>query len=187
MSRDAWKRYSDEGYKHYDVVNAGFKYNMMDLQASLGIHQLRRVEENWKRRSEIWGRFQEELKQYPIGLPAEPNADTRHAYHLYPILVDGERAGISRDRFIDTMTAHNIGVGVHYRSIPEHPYYQQTLGWKPEDFPSSMRVGRQTVSLPLSPGLTEQDAGDVIEAVKRTIEGPGIEGKMKMETFVSEG
>ncbi len=113
-----------------------------------------------------------------MGLPSAPEARTRHAYHLYPILIDAQRTGVSRDRFIETMTAHNIGVGVHYRSIPEHPYYQQTFGWKPEDYPNAMRVGRETVSLPLSPGLSDGDVGDVIEAVKRTIEGP-LMGKME--------
>ena len=186
MSRDAWKRYSDEGYKHYDVVNAGFKYNMMDLQAALGIHQLRRVEQNWKRRREIWQRYQRELAQFPIELPAEPEADTRHAYHLYPILVDPDRTPISRDQVIDTMTAHNIGVGVHYRSIPEHPYYRQTFGWRTEDFPHATRVGRQTLSLPLSPALSDEDVADVIEAVRRTIDGPRFDPKPRMETFVTD-
>jgi len=186
MSRDAWKRYSDEGYKHYDVVNAGFKYNMMDLQAAIGIHQLRRVEENWKRRREIWQRYGEELKGLPVGLPAAPEAGTRHAYHLYPILVDSDRTGVSRDGFIDTMTAHGIGVGVHYRSIPEHPYYQQTFGWRPEDYPHSTRVGRETVSLPLSPALSDADVGDVVEAVRRTVEGPQIDARTKIETYVGE-
>ncbi len=115
--------------------------------------------------------------------PAPPAPDTVHAYHLYPILIDAERTGISRDRFIETMTAHNIGVGVHYRSIPEHPYYQQTFNWKPEDFPHAMCIGRQTVSLPLSPALTDEDVTDVIEAVRRTMEGPQFTAHPRMETF----
>ena len=186
MSRDAWKRYSDEGYKHYDVVNAGFKYNMMDLQAAMGIHQLRRVEQNWNRRSEIWQRYDHELKQFPLILPAPPDPDTRHAYHLYPILIDPDRTGITRDQFIDTMTAHYIGVGVHYRSIPEHPYYQQTFDWRPENFPHATRIGRQTVSLPLSPALSDEDVADVTEAVRRTIEGPQFNLKPKLERFLPE-
>src|SRR5437870_8874201 len=97
MSKDAWKRFSDEGYKHYFVVETGFKYNMMDLQAALGIHQLRRVESNWKRRQEIWNRYDSAFADLPLTLPAEPEPDTRHAYHLYTILVDETRAGTSRD------------------------------------------------------------------------------------------
>jgi dTDP-4-amino-4,6-dideoxygalactose transaminase len=83
--------------------------------------------------------------------------------------VDETQTGISRDDFLSAMTAHNIGVGVHYLSIPEHPYYQQSFGWKPEDFPKAKRIGRQTVSLPLSAKLSDEDVGDVIEAVVRII------------------
>jgi dTDP-4-amino-4,6-dideoxygalactose transaminase len=166
MSKDAWKRFSDEGYKHYKVVECGFKYNMMDLQAAIGIHQLERIEQYWKRRQEIGRRYNEAFAGLPVGLPAEPEPDTRHAYHLYTILVDEKKTGISRDNFLDAMTRLNIGVGVHYLSIPEHPYYQETFGWKPEDYPIAMRIGRRTVSLPISAKLTDGDVEDVIEAVK---------------------
>jgi dTDP-4-amino-4,6-dideoxygalactose transaminase len=166
MARDAWGRFSDAGYKHYDVVNAGFKYNMTDLEAAIGIHQLRRVESNWKRRKQIWDRYNKAFADLPLTLPAPPEPNTRHAYHLYTILIDPERARVSRDRFMAEMTAHNIGVGVHYRSIPDHPYYRQTFGWDPEDYPNAMRIGRQTVSLPLSAGLSDDDVQDVIAAVR---------------------
>lgn len=166
MTKDAWKRFSDTGYKHYEVVDAGFKYNMMDLQAAVGIHQLRRVEPYWLRRQEIWRQYNEALAGLPLTLPADPEPGTRHAYHLYTVLIDEARAGISRDRFLDAMTGHNIGIGVHYRSIPEHPFYQQTFGWLPEHYPNAARIGRQTVSLPLSPKLTDEDVEDVIAAVK---------------------
>jgi len=167
MSRDAWKRFSDEGYKHYFVVECGFKYNMMDLQAAIGIHQLKRVESYWKRRQQIWQRYNEAFADFPIGLPTDPEPQTRHAYHLYTILVEEENCGVSRDAFLNAMTENNIGVGVHYLSIPEHPYYQKTFGWQPEDYPNAMRIGRQTVSLPISAKLTDEDVEDVIEAVKR--------------------
>ena len=169
MSKDAWKRFGDEGYKHYFVVECGYKYNMMDLQAAIGIHQLQRVEKYWKRRQQIWQRYNEAFADLPIGLPAEPETDSRHAYHLYTILVDEEKCGISRDTFLNAMTAQNIGVGVHYLSIPEHPYYQKTFGWRPEDYPNAMHIGRQTISLPISAKLTDQDVEDVIEAVYKTI------------------
>jgi dTDP-4-amino-4,6-dideoxygalactose transaminase len=169
MTKDAWKRFSDAGYKHYEVVEAGFKYNMMDLQAAIGIHQLQRIEPYWHRRREIWHRYNDAFANLPIGLPADPEPDTRHAFHLYTILIDANRTGISRDQFLDAMTAENIGIGVHYRSIPEHPFYQQTFGWKPEQFPHAMRIGRQTVSLPLSPKMTEGDVEDVIAAVQRIL------------------
>lgn len=166
MSKDAWNRFGDEGYKHYFVAECGFKYNMMDLQAAIGIHQLKRVDRNWQRRREIWQLYNEAFSDLPVGLPAQAEPDTRHAYHLYTILVDEDKTGISRDEFLNAMTANNIGVGVHYLSIPEHPFYHKTFGWKPEDYPNAMRIGRQTVSLPLSAKLTGEDAGDVVEAVR---------------------
>jgi len=169
MSKDAWKRFGDEGYKHYYVLECGFKYNMMDLQGAIGIHQLQRVELYWRRRQEIWQRYNEAFAGLPIGLPAEPEPDTRHAYHLYTILIGETKVAISRDEFLGAMTANNIGVGVHYLSIPEHPYYQQAFGWKPEDYPEAMRIGRQTVSLPLSAKLTNEDVADVIEAVYKVL------------------
>ncbi len=169
MSKDAWKRFSDDGYKHYYVMEAGFKYNMMDIQAAIGIHQLERVERYWLRREGIWGRYQEAFAELPVLRPAAPEAGTRHAYHLYTLLIDEERAGITRDAFLDAMTSHNIGVGVHYLSIPEHPFYQQRFGWTPGHFPHAMRIGRQTVSLPLSPKLSDGDVEDVIEAVRRVL------------------
>ena len=171
MSKDAWKRFSDEGYKHYQVVDAGFKYNMMDIQAAIGIHQLERVEANWQRRQEIWQRYDEAFAGLPITLPAAPEPDTRHAYHLYTLLIDERAARTSRDHFLDGMTRRNIGVGVHYLSIPEHPYYQEAFGWRPEDFPNAMRIGRQTVSIPLSARLSNSDVEDVIAAVRSIVRG----------------
>ena len=169
MSKDAWMRFGDEGYKHYFVVECGFKFNMMDVQAAIGIHQLSRVEAYWRRRQEIWNRYNEAFADLPIGLPADPEPDTRHAHHLYTILVDPVKTGISRDAFLDSMTIQNIGVGVHYLSIPEHPYYQQKFDWKPEDYPNAMRIGRQTVSLPLSARMNSQDVADVIAAVQKVV------------------
>lgn len=166
MSKDAWHRFSDKGYRHYQVVECGFKYNMMDLQAAIGIHQLERVESAWQRREEIWRSYNEQLANLPIDLPAPVEADTRHAYHLYTIAVDGERAGLSRDEFLDAMNARGIGTGVHYLSLPEHPYYQRALGWRPEQYPEAGRVGRHTVSLPISPKLTDSDVSRVVDAVR---------------------
>jgi dTDP-4-amino-4,6-dideoxygalactose transaminase len=170
MSKDAWKRFSDEGYKHYDVVDCGFKYNMMDLQAAIGIHQLERVEEGWNRRHIIWNRYNEGLSNLPLILPTLPiETNSRHAYHLYTILVDENKTGISRDKFLMAMTNEKIGTGVHYRSIPEHPYYQDKYGWKAEAWPNAMSVGQQTVSLPLSAKLSDNDVDDVIKAIHRVL------------------
>jgi len=169
MTRHAWQRFSDAGFKHYFVEECGFKYNMMDIQAAMGIHQLARVEKNWLRRQEIWQRYNEAFANLPIQLPAAIEPNTRHAHHLYTILVDGEKTGIERDRFLEAMTELKIGIGVHYLSIAEHPYYQKTFGWKPEDYPKAMKVGRETVSLPISARLTDEDIEDVITAVRAII------------------
>lgn len=165
MTRDAWQRFSETGYRHYQVVEPGFKYNMMDLQAAIGLHQLKRVERGWKKRQAIWQRYQEALADLPVMRPPEPPAHVRHAYHLYTVLIDEARCGISRDAFMGRMTAQGIGVGVHYLALPEHPYYQQHLGWDPDDTPCATAIGRQTVSLPLSPRLKPSDVARVIAAV----------------------
>ncbi|MEO7319545.1 MAG: DegT/DnrJ/EryC1/StrS family aminotransferase [Chthoniobacteraceae bacterium] len=166
MSHDAWRRFSDAGYKHYSVVECGFKYNMMDIQAAIGIHQLQRVEKWWERRRTLNRHYREAFADLPIGLPTEAPDDCRHAYHLFPIFIDEARAGISRDAFLDAMTAWKIGVGVHYLSIAEHPFYQETFGWKSDDYPNARKIGQQTVSLPLSPRLSDEDVQDVIDAVR---------------------
>ncbi|MFC1856760.1 DegT/DnrJ/EryC1/StrS family aminotransferase [Thermodesulfobacteriota bacterium] len=165
LSSDAWKRFNDEGYEHYFVFEAGFKYNMMDIQAAIGIHQLKRIDDYWSRRKAVWTSYNDAFSNLPIGLPAPPEEDTRHAFHLYTILVDEKKTGVRRDAFLTAMTFHNIGVGVHYLSIPEHPYYRERFGWHPENYPHAMHIGRQTVSLPLSAKLQEDDVKDVIEAV----------------------
>jgi dTDP-4-amino-4,6-dideoxygalactose transaminase len=172
MSQDAWKRFGDEGFKHYQVVFSGFKYNMTDIQAALGIHQLRRVEDNWAKRRRAWSQYSKAFADLPVILPAEVAADSRHSYHLYTIRVDPDRTGLTRDSFLDAMTARNIGVGVHYLSVAEHPYYQDEFGWKPEEHPNAMKIGRETVSLPLSPKLTNTEIQDVIEAVEGVLDAP---------------
>ncbi len=169
MTKDAWKRFGGEGFRHYQVVAAGYKYNMMDLQAAIGIPQLARVEANWRRRAEIWQRYMRALADLPLGLPAPPEEETRHAHHLFTVMVDEAEAGITRDAFLDAMTKRNVGTGVHYLSVAEHPYYQERFGWRPEAWPNALAIGRQTVSLPLTPALTNRDVDDVIEAVKSVV------------------
>ena len=169
MSKDAWHRFGDAGYKHYQVVECGFKYNMMDLQAAIGLHQLAKVDTHWQRRCEIWAFYQQALADLPLELPSEPDADTRHGFHLYTVMIDAARCGVTRDAFLDAMNDARIGTGVHYLSVPEHPYYQQRFGWRPEQWPHAMRLGRQTVSLPLSPGLSDGDIERVVAAVRRIV------------------
>jgi len=171
MTKDAWHRFGDEGYKHYQVVEAGFKYNMTDLQAAIGIHQLRRIEAGWQRRQAIWRRYQDAFAGLPVQCPADPEPGTRHAYHLYTLAIDAIACSIERDAFIAAMSKAGIGVGVHYLSLASHPHYQQRFGWRPGDFPAAQALGERTVSLPLSAKLTDDEVGRVIDAVERIVGG----------------
>jgi dTDP-4-amino-4,6-dideoxygalactose transaminase len=169
MSKDAWHRFGDKGYKHYQVVECGFKYNMTDLQAAIGLHQLARVEANWRRREAIWKRYDEAFFRAPMTLPSAVSPDSRHGRHLYTVMIEKRHSGFDRDAFLDAMNAAGIGTGVHYLSIPEHPYYRQRFGWRPEQWPNAMKLGRNTVSLPLSPALSDGDVDRVIDTVRATI------------------
>lgn len=171
MSKDAWHRFSDKGYRHYQVVECGFKYNMTDLQAAIGIHQLARIERNWERRRAIWRFYQEAFADLPVLCPSDPDPGTRHAFHLYTLRIDAERCGIGRDAFMQALHELGIGTGVHYLSLAEHPYYRERLGWRPEDWPVAMRIGRETVSLPLSARLSDEDAERVAGAVREVLGG----------------
>ena len=169
MSKDAWNRFGNSGYSHYEVVEAGYKYNMMDLQAAIGIHQLKRIDESWSRRERIWQHYQKEFSELPIQLPLEPEENTRHAYHLYTINVDGQNCGVSRDDFLGQLTQLNIGAGVHYISIPAHRYYVDRFGWRVENYPNAKFFGETTVSLPLSAVLSDQEVERIVSGVKKLL------------------
>ena len=169
LSKDAWKRYNDKGFQHYFVEQAGFKYNMMDIQAAIGIHQLNRVKKNWMKRKKIWDTYQKAFVDLNIVLPQNPSENTKHAYHLYTILINKKKNKISRDSFLRLMHKQKIGTGVHYLSIPEHPYYKKNFGWKPNDFPHAKKVGRETVSLPISAKLSKSDVSYIIATVRKIL------------------
>ena len=171
MSADAWRRFTDDGYRHYDVEEIGFKYNMMDLQAAIGLHQITRVEAYWQRRLQIWQRYMHAFADLPIGLPAPlaPREQERHALHLFTLQVDRARCGVSRDELLMRLHRQNIGTGVHYRAIPTLSVYRQRFGWRPEDHPHAQAIGDRTLSLPLSAKLTDQDVEDVVAAVRQAL------------------
>ena len=166
MSKDAWKRFSDEGYQHYYVEFAGYKYKMMDIQAAIGIHQLKNIERNWQRRQKIWNYYNSCFEKLSIEIPSSIKKEDVHGYHLYTIMVDKKREGLSRDEFLNKMHEKNIGTGVHYLSIPEHPFYQKKYNWTIEDYPIAKQVGRSTVSLPLGPQMSDDDIDLVVDSVK---------------------
>ncbi len=169
LSRDAWKRFSDEGYRHYQVHFPGFKYNMMDVQAAIGIHQLPRVEQWLARRTQIWALYDEAFAGLPVERPAPAEPDTVHARHLYTLMVDARRCGISRDELMAALHQRGIGTGVHYVGVHLHPYYRERFGYRPEDFPNATWISERTVSLPLSGGLSDEDVEDVIAAVRAVV------------------
>lgn len=169
MSKDAWKRFSDEGYKHYQVIHAGYKYNMMDIQAAMGIHQLHRVEENWAIREKIWNRYSEAFADLACFVPAPVESDTRHGYHLYTPLIDIDRLGKGRDWVLNALTAENIGVGVHYLPVHLHPFYRKTFGWNQGDFPNAEWIGERTISIPLSAALNTRDVEDTASAFTKVL------------------
>jgi dTDP-4-amino-4,6-dideoxygalactose transaminase len=170
MTKDAWKRFSDEGYKHYQVIHAGYKHNMMDIQAAMGIHQLKRIDTYWERRKVIWERYNKSLSDLPCKTPVEPEKDSRHSYHLYTIFADTDKIRKDRDWVLNAITAENIGVGVHYVPVHLHPYYRKMYGWKRGDFPNAEWIGDRTISLPLSPALSMDDVDDVIAAVRKVLQ-----------------
>ena len=171
MSKDAWSRFSDDGYKHYKVEMAGFKYNMPDIQAAIGIHQLKKVKQYAAKRERIWKLYMQEFKNLPINLPCEIEQNTTHAYHLFNICLDQNKTNIKRDDFLNKMNDNRIGVGVHYESIPMHPYYQETFDWNPSDYPNALKFGNETVSIPISPKLNDNELDKIISVTKSILSG----------------
>jgi len=165
MDRNAWKRFDKAGSHRYDIAEPGFKYNMMDIQAALGLHQLPRLEEFIERRRTLAERYQAMLSDAPFILPQPVPWPSKHAWHLYTPLLDLERVTINRDQFMSELKSRNIGCGLHYTAAHEFTYYRDAYGWKPEDYPEAHFVSERILSLPLYPTLSEADQDDVIAAI----------------------
>jgi dTDP-4-amino-4,6-dideoxygalactose transaminase len=170
MDKDAHQRFSESGYKHYQVVEPGYKYNMTDIQAALGIHQLKRIEKCWLRRNEVWSYYQNSFSNLPVHLPAPDEPATRHARHLFTIQVYKNECGKTRDEVLDSLTRQKIGCGVHYTPVHLHPYYRKTFGYREGAYPNAEWIGEGTFSLPLSAKLTDEDVEDVVAAVHHALE-----------------
>ncbi len=166
LSRDAYKRYSVKQFKIYQCLYPGFKYNMIDLTASLGIHQLNRIEKNAKTRKQIWDLYNSDFKDLPLVLPIPEEKDDYHARHLYAILLPLEKMKISRNKFIDLLIKSNIGSGIHFTPVHLHKYYRDSFGFKKGDYINSEYIGERIISLPIGGNLTEKDARDVTRTVK---------------------
>ena len=164
LSMGAWQRFSDAGFRHYEVVRPGFKYNMTDVQAAVGLHQLPRLDRWIERRARLWARYDELLAGLPLQTPPPAEPGTRHARHLYQVLVQPQ-APLGRDELLNGLTTHKIGAGVHYRGLHLHPYYRDKYGLAPSDFPVASSISERTLSLPLGPNVSDADQDDVVEAL----------------------
>ncbi len=167
ISKDAWKRYSASGFVPYETLMPGYKFNMTDLQASLGIHQLARVEDNLKIRERHFAAYTDAFGELPSLITPVEQRGIRHARHLYTLLLDLERLQIDRGQFVQALQAENIGTGIHFTALHLHRFYRERFGYKEGDYPNAEWVGERTLSLPLSAKLTDADVNDVIAAVIR--------------------
>jgi dTDP-4-amino-4,6-dideoxygalactose transaminase len=167
MSRDAWARYTATGSWYYEVVEAGFKMNMTDVQSSIGLHQLARVNGFNARRAEIAARYDRAFRSLPLVLPIRHD-DRVHNWHLYVVQLEPDRLELDRGEFIKALAARNIGTSVHFIPVHMHPYYRDRFGYAEEDLPLTARLYRNAVSLPLYPKMSDRDVRDVIEAVIET-------------------
>jgi dTDP-4-amino-4,6-dideoxygalactose transaminase len=157
ISKDAWKRYSEEGYKQYDVLFHGYKYNLTDICSSLGIHQLGRAEANLRIREHFWKMYDDAFIDIDVETPPKVKMGNTHARHLYTILTE------NRDLVAEELKNRNIGTGIHFIALHLFDLYRQ---YRRGDFPNAEYISDRTLSLPLSPAITENDVNDVIEAVK---------------------
>lgn len=166
LSQDAWERYSGKGGWDYRIVAPGFKYNLTDLAAAIGLHQLERAEEMRLAREAVAHRYQAAFSSLDeIELPSEP-ADRIHSWHLYPIRLRLDRLSVDRNQFLQELQSAGVGCSVHWRPLHLHPYYEQTFGWRPADLPVSTEVWSRLVSLPIFPGMRENEVEHVIETME---------------------
>ena len=164
LSLGAWQRFSDAGFRHYEVVEPGFKFNMTDVQAALGLHQLPLLGRWIDRRAELWARYDWLLAGLPLQTPQPSEPNTRHARHLYQVTLDPD-APLARDELLDALTERRIGTGVHYRGVHLHPYYRDRYLLEPEQLPVATAISEGTLSLPLSPKVSDADQDDVVTAL----------------------
>ncbi len=166
LSRDAWKRFSAKGSTRYEVVLPGYKYNLTDLQSSLGLHQLAKVDQFYELRCKYAKIYDEALKDVEEITLFKPREGVKHAYHLYIVSLNLDQLRVTRDEFTEALKAENIGTTFHF-PLHLHPYYQETYGFKRGDFPVAEWAGDSIFYLPLYPKMTEKDQEDVITAVKK--------------------
>jgi dTDP-4-amino-4,6-dideoxygalactose transaminase len=169
MSRDAWKRYTSAGSWYYEVVLPGYKNNMTDIQAALGIHQLQQLDDFIATRRRYAHLYDEAFAGLTEVETPVVHLDRDHAYHLYVIRLVLDRLAIDRAQFIEALKAHNIGTSVHFIPVHLHPFYQERFGYRRGDLPQAEAIYDRIISLPLYPRMTEADVTDVIQAVRHIV------------------
>lgn len=170
VDQDAWKRYGREASKNYDLFEPGWKYNLTDLQAAVGLAQLRRIEEMNARRAklaELYDRLLEDISE--IIRPARVPYPSRHSWHLYTILIDREKTGFTRDEFREEMRTRNIGTGLHFLAVHELSFYRERYRPASEFLKNSEYVAARIVSMPLFPEMREEDVVKVVEEIRDTL------------------
>ncbi|AEE14913.1 DegT/DnrJ/EryC1/StrS aminotransferase [Thermodesulfobium narugense DSM 14796] len=168
ISRDAWKRYSSEGFKHYEVIEPGFKYNMTDIQAALGIKQLEKIERYWKIRDEIAKIYINRFSEIDEIEPIEYSFDRRRpSYHLFILKITDD--SLSRDFMMDALKHENIGTGIHYLPLHTQKYYKEKYSLEESEFPVATKIGKKIFSVPIGANITEKDVDDVVYAIKKII------------------
>jgi dTDP-4-amino-4,6-dideoxygalactose transaminase len=166
MDREAWDRFGKKGNQHYEIIAPGYKYNMTDIQAALGLHQLKELDGFIRRRTELALRYNRLLVDWPQWtLPAAPAYSHLHAWHLYTPLINPDAAKMDRDEFMQGMKERNIGTGLHYHAVHLYRYYRKHFGFKHGDFPNAETISDRIVSLPLFPAMTDADQDRVIAAM----------------------
>lgn len=166
LTEDAWNSYSESGSGDYKIGAPGFKYNLTDIAASIGIHQLARSEEMRKERESIAKRYLEQLSNIPeIELPPD-DPDRIHSWHLFPLRLRLERLSVDRNAFIQALKQAHVGCSVRWRPLHLHPYYQETFGWRTKDLPVASTVCERLISLPIFPGMCDGEIDHVIRTVR---------------------
>ena len=168
VATSAWTRFAGD-VAGYEVLAAGFKYNMTDMEASLGLPQLPFLEERRAKREHLWIAYDDGLRGLPMILPSLGDGQNRHAYHLYTPLLELEKLTVGRQQIVAAMEAENIGVGIHYEPVHVQPFWIERFGKHDGDFPNATYIGERTISLPLSAGMTEEDVADVCQAFGRIL------------------
>ena len=177
MSRDAWKRYSETGSWYYEVLDPGYKDNMTDLQAAIGIHQLRRLDGFIARRQEIAARYDEAFSRLETFDLPQPLPQRNHIYHLYAIRLRPGALNIDRSEFIDELRRLKIGTSVHFIPLHRHPLFQRVTETAPDRFPNAERFYQGVLSLPLYPKMSDQDVEDTITAVQTVVQQHGVHSR----------